>query len=77
MEIVTDFFNKTATDIKKAYFPKVKFYRDDVNCASVHYNLELFNNGCLRYAILINRLSKLCNTTKDNIKAIVDKYIIK
>jgi len=75
MKIVEDFFNKLAIEIDKKYFPDVKYYGDDKNCAAVHYSIELFNNGCLTYENLIKRLSKSCKTTTDEIKLIVDKFI--
>lgn len=75
MTIITDFFNKTASDIDKKYFPDVKYYRDNKDCEAVHYALELFNNGCLTYKKLLTKLAKSCNDTVENIKTIVDKYI--
>ena len=75
MKLVNDFFNKLAVELDKTYFPTVKYYRDNENCAKVHYNIELFNNGCLTYYELINRLSLRCNDTKENIHAIVSKYV--
>ncbi|MEK6829791.1 MAG: hypothetical protein AABY15_06755 [Nanoarchaeota archaeon] len=75
IKIVTDFFNKTASELDKTYFPDVKYYRDNKNTTEIHYSLELFNNGCLTYTKLINRLSKACNETKENIHKIVSKYI--
>jgi len=75
MKLIQDFFNKVASELDKTYFPTVKFYRDSEDCAKVHYNLELFSNGCLTYTELISRLSLRCNDTKLNIHAIVSKYV--
>jgi len=76
MKIVSDFFNKLASEIDKTYFPNVKYYRDDKNCTKVHYAIELFNNGCLTYQKLIKKLSLACKDTETNIETIVSKYII-
>ena len=76
MKIVADFFNKVAIDLDNHFFPNVKYYRDNNDCADVHYTIELFNNGCLTYSDFINRLVKSCKSNSNNIKNIVDKYII-
>ena len=57
MKTVDDFFNKLAKHIDDIYFPTVKYYHDDKNCAKVHYAIELFNNSCLTYNKLIDRLA--------------------
>lgn len=75
MKIVTDFFNKLAVELDKTYFPDVKYYRDNDDCAKVHYAIELFNNGCLAYDKFIKKLSKPCKETELNIHKIVSKYI--
>jgi hypothetical protein len=74
-KIKDDFFNKLASDIDKKYFPDVKYYRDDKDDTAVHYAIELFNNGVSGYDTLINKLSKHCKDTKENIHKIVSKYI--
>ena len=76
MELVNDFFNKLVKDIDTQFFPDVKYFRDDKNCAYCHYTIEMFNNGCLTYDTLIKRLAKKCKTTSENIIQIVDKYLI-
>lgn len=76
MKIVDNFFNKLAEDLGQKYFPAVKYYGDDKKCSKVHYNIELFNNGCLKYEKLIKNLSKYCNDSEENIQTIVNKYII-
>lgn len=73
---VDDFFNKLANVIDGEYFPNVKFYRDNDDCAAAHYDIELFNNGAITYNSLIHRLSKHCNDSKENIEAIVKEFII-
>lgn len=75
IKIVSDFFNKLTKDIDTKYFPDVKYYRDNKNTTDIHYTTELFNNGCLTYVKLIDRLAKSCNDTKENIHAIVSKHI--
>jgi hypothetical protein len=76
MKLTNDFFNKLAKELDTKYFADVKYYKDDKNCAKVHYAIELFNNGCLTYTALINCLSKNCKDSKDNIHAIVKNYVI-
>lgn len=75
MTLKPDFFNSLASEIRSKYFPEVKYYRDDKKCEKASYSIELFNNGCLTYSKLIDSLSKNCNDTKENISAIVDKFI--
>ena len=76
MGLVNDFFNKLAIEIDKTYFPNVSYYRDNKDNADAHYTIELFNNGCLTYTKLIDKLSKSCKDSKENIKTIVEKYVI-
>lgn len=71
-----DFFNSLSADIRQTYFADVKYYRDSENCATATYAIELFNNGCLTYRKLINRLAKSCNDTTVKINSIVEKYIV-
>jgi len=75
MQIKTDFYNNTQSELDAKYFPNVKYYRDDKNCTKLHYQTELFNNGCLAYGKYINTVAKLCKDTHDNIKEIVNKHI--
>ena len=75
MKIVTDFFNKLCGELDKKYFPEVKYYRDNENTTKIHQTAELFNNGCLTYPKLIERLSKACNDSKENIHKIVSNHI--
>ena len=70
-----DFFNKVAKKLDEMFFPHLKYFRDDENCAKMHYNLELFNNGCLTYRQLIGRLSKSCKTNNKTIHELVSNYI--
>ena len=74
--IVDNLFNGLASDLKRKYFPSVKYYRDDSDCTNVHYTVELFNNGVLEYSEMIKRLSKSCKDTPKNIHEIVSKYIL-
>ena len=71
-----DFFNKVATDIRKHFFPEVKYYRDDKNCEAANYAIELFNNGYLNYRTFIGRLAKHCKSNNATIHNIVEKHII-
>ena len=75
IKTVGDFFNKLAKEIDKNYFPDVKYYGDNKDDSAVHYAIELFNNGVSTYDALINKLSKHCKDTKDNIHKIVSKHI--
>lgn len=76
MQLVENFFNKLASDIDKTYFPTVKYYRDNKYCTECHYAIELFNNGCITYNVLIKRLAINCQTKPKIIKKIVEKYLI-
>jgi hypothetical protein len=75
MQIKTDFYNNAQSELDAKYFPNVKYYRDNENCAKLHYQTELFNNGCLAYDKYINTVAKLCKDTGDNIKEIVNRHI--
>lgn len=73
---VNDFFNKMADDIRSRFFPDVKHCREDRNCETATYAIELFNNGCLTYRAFIGRLSKACNTNNATIHNIAERHII-
>lgn len=75
IQLVPDFFIKAAQEIDKKYFPELKYYRDDDNCAAVHYALECFSNGVYGYHVLIYKLSKACNDTPENIHSIISTHI--
>lgn len=75
IKIVSDFFNKLVGELDKKYFPDVKYYGDNKQTTEIHRTAELFNNGVLSYTKLIQRLSKSCNETKENIHKIVSNYI--
>lgn len=76
IHIKPEFFNTLVNKLDLTYFPTLKFYRDNDDCAKMHYNVELFNNGCLTYKELINRLAKNCNDTRVNLHNIVSEFII-
>lgn len=76
MRLTDNFFNKVAQEIDSTYFPQVKFYRDNVHTTQIHYALELFSNGVSTYPTLINALSLHTRDSKENIHAIVSKYVI-
>jgi hypothetical protein len=75
MIITEDFFNKLASELDKKYFPDLKYYRDNEDCAKIHYAIELFNNGCLTYDKLIKKISSHSKDSCLNIHNIVSKYI--
>jgi len=75
MQIKTDFYNNAQSELDAKYFPNVKYYRDNENCAKLHYQTELFNNGCLAYNKYILSVAKLCKAKTFEIKEIVNKYI--
>lgn len=75
MIIAEDFFNKLASELDKKYFPDLKYYRDNEDCAKIHYAIELFNNGCLTYDKLIKKISSYSKDSCLNIHNIVSKYI--
>jgi hypothetical protein len=71
----SDFFNKLAKHIDEIYFPTVTKHTNK-ECATVHYAIELFNNGCLTYHELVKRLAKACNEETDVIHSITKQYIV-
>lgn len=75
IKTVENFFNKVVQEIDKTYFPNVKYYMDNKHTAEIHRATELFNNGCLDYTELINRLSDATGDSKENIHNIVCKYV--
>ncbi len=75
MKIKNNFFNGLVGELDKIYFPTVKYYRDNTNCADTHYAVELFNNGCIDYDKLIERLSLRCNDSKEKVHSIVSNWI--
>lgn len=75
MKITKDFMN-LATEIDKKYYPEVGYYQDNKYTQRIHYSCELFNNGCLTYPRLIQRLCAATKDTKQNIHKIVSKYIL-
>lgn len=77
MKLVENFYNKIVNELDSKYFPNLEYYRDNKHCERLHYNTELFNNGCLSYKQYIKRIAKNCNDSKYNIKKIVDKHILK
>jgi hypothetical protein len=76
LKLVPDFFTKATQEIDKTYFPGLKYYRDDNNCAAVHFALERHSNGVLGYEMLIEELSKSCNDSKENIHAVISKFVL-
>jgi hypothetical protein len=76
MKIVQDFYNKSLSELDKKFFPNLTYYRDNDKCAKMHYQVELFNNGCLSYDKLLKRVSKLCNTTIEEVNVIFSNYIL-
>ena len=75
MKLAEDFFNKVNKELDSKYFPDVKYYRDNKKTAENHYAVELYSNGCSAYGTLIQKLSNNCSDTKENIHAIVSKYV--
>jgi hypothetical protein len=71
-----NFYNDLVKTLDTKYYPTVKYYRDNENCAKMHYIVELFNNGCLTYKDLINKLAKNCNDKNINLHTIVSNFII-
>lgn len=77
MQKVNDFFNKLATEIHSTYFPNENHgYTQNKKYHASNYTIELFSNGCITVDRLIDKLSKNCKDTKENIEKIVNKYII-
>lgn len=77
MQKVNDFYNKLVSEIRSTYFSTENpVYSENRKYHSAKYAIELFNNGCLTLNILINKLSKNCIESKENIEKIVNKYFI-
>ena len=73
----TDFFNKTATEIKNRYFPNENHgTTNNQNYWKATKAIEDFNNGCLTYKVFIGRLSKSCGTNNATIHNLVEKHIV-
>jgi hypothetical protein len=75
MKRVDNFYNKVLTGIDSTYFPKVTYYRDNKHTEKIHYDCELFNNGCISLQDLINRVAKQTKDTEENITNLILKYI--
>jgi hypothetical protein len=71
-----NFFNKIADEIRKTYFAEIKTWEDSKSKDKATYAIELFNNGCLTYRMLIGRLAKACGESNATIHGIVSKYIV-
>ena len=73
----TDFFNKTATEIKNRYFPNENHRTtNNQNYWKATKAIEDFNNGCLTYKVFIGRLAKACQSNNATIHNLVEKYIV-
>lgn len=75
MKVRQDFFNHLVKELDAKYFHHVKFYQDDKQDMEMHHTVELYSNGCLTYAKLIDRLAKACNDSMANIHTIVARYV--
>ena len=76
METVTDFYVKLSKEIRDVYFPhEIHGITENKKYHNATYAMEQFNNGCLTYAKLIDKLCKNCNDVEVNIKKIVNKYL--
>jgi hypothetical protein len=75
LKLCNNFFNVLASDIRATFFNGVPHSTDNKNYHRTSYTIELFNNGCLTYPDLINRLSKSCKSDFSTIENIVEKYI--
>lgn len=76
MILVEDFFNKVVNKIDSIYFPDVEYFRDNKNCANVHYLTELFNNGCIEYKKYLKQISKKCKDSESNLHNIISEFIV-
>ncbi len=76
MKLIDGFYNPCADKIKETYFPELIVYWDSEESTSARYKIELFSNGCLGYAELIQHLSLLCNDTKENIHNNLKDFVI-
>jgi hypothetical protein len=71
-----DFFNKARVEIRSKYFPTVIHGKTEnpLYYKTIHL-LECFHNGVIYYETLINKLSKNCKDTKENIHKIIKEFI--
>ena len=75
IKLCDNFFNVLASEIRATFFKGVSHSTDDKNYHRTSYTIELFNNGCLTYPDLINRLAKSCKSDNLTIENIVSNYI--
>lgn len=71
---VQDFFNKATKAIRSKYFPEVKYYRDNEDCAKIHYALELFSNGVTSYVETVNFIAQRVHDTPQNVHEILREF---
>lgn len=77
MKRVEDFHNKLAKEIRETYFPTENHgTTNNKNYWKATYAIECFSNGCFNSDYLVKGLSKFCNDTKENIRSIVNKYLV-
>jgi hypothetical protein len=85
LELHEDFINKVIEKIREVYFPTVNVLAGDKEWngdkvyqryGKVKYQVELFSNGCLHYAKFIEKLSKLCKDTTENIHKLIENYVV-
>ena len=57
-----------------SYFPQVKYYHDNKNTQKIHYNCELFNNGCISLQRVTRILAKIVKETEERVEQIILKY---
>jgi len=67
-------YNGLVAELDTAYFPQVKYYRDNKHTQKIHYACELFNNGCLSLDNLVKRITKETKETAEKTEKIILKY---
>lgn len=72
-----DFYNKVAKELRATYFSNENHgYTNNKDYHTTTYTLELFNNGCLTYRQLIERLAKSCKETTKIMHEKVSIYVV-
>ena len=76
INIINGFMGIAMKDLKMNYFSGViHSITENPNYYNTVYVVECFSNGVLTYPKMINKLSKTCNDTKENIHKTIKKHI--
>lgn len=67
-------YNGLVTELDSTYFPEVKYYQDNKSTQKIHYDCELFNNGCTTLSKAVKTIAKVTKETEEKIEQIILKY---